>query len=1010
MTGVNIMTPKQISLVQAHWQSIQEHLSQLNALFYQHLFNAQPAFKTALINKAKADKHSVITMLAAEIPNLIAVKKRQTKTEIENTNCELLSLQESVVQAFIDALIEFNKDNFPFALKRAWTAIIQHLTKQFIESTLPKQLFEHIQSTGNLTTMSQSNDVLEANNNDVQFAEMLAKMDAINKVQAIIEFNMDGTIITANDNFLQTVGYSLKEIQGQHHSMFVEPGFENSDEYKVFWHSLNNGDFESKEYKRIGKGGKEVWIQASYNPILDNEGKPIKVVKFATDVTEQKLRNANYKGQINAIGKSQAVIEFNMDGTIITANDNFLDTLGYTLEEIQGQHHSMFVEPEFKVSAEYKLFWDSLNRGEFESKEYKRLGKNGKEIWIRASYNPILDLNGKPMKVVKFASDVTKQKLRNANFSGQINAIGKSQAVIEFNMDGTIITANDNFLDAVGYTLEEIQGQHHSMFVEPEFKVSAEYKTFWDNLNRGEHEAKEYKRLGKGGKEIWIRASYNPIFDLNGKPMKVVKFASNVTEQKLRNADFSGQISAIGKSQAVIEFNMDGTIITANDNFLTAVGYTLAEIKGQHHSIFVEPSYKTSLDYQQFWDKLNRGEYDSNEYRRIGKGGKEVWIQASYNPILDLNGKSFKVVKYATDITARKHAISEIKETLITMAQGDLSQGIETDLVGEFSIIGDSINDFMGVLNEMVGDIRNASTNVFDSSREIAQGNNELSHRTESQASSLEETASAMEELTSTVQQNAENATEASKLSSSVMDKASNGGEVVRNAISAMSDINKSSKKIADIISVIDEIAFQTNLLALNAAVEAARAGEQGRGFAVVAAEVRNLAGRSAGAAKEIKGLINDSVEAVGQGTKLVDETGKTFTELASAIEEVGKMIADIDSAGKEQSAGIGEVSAAVSQMDEMTQQNAALVEEAAASSKSMEEQAQVLLEQIAFFTQEEPAETKPMRRHSRVTNSNDRSHRSKPRLSAVEETSRPVLKKRLSNNIVNSDQEWEEF
>jgi len=714
------------------------------------------------------------------------------------------------------------------------------------------------------------------------------------------------------------------------------------------------------------------------------------------------LQHADFTGQIAAIGKSQAVIEFNMDGTIISANENFLNTVGYSLDEIQGQHHSMFVEPEFKASVEYKAFWDKLNLGEFESKEYKRLGKGGKEIWIQASYNPIFDLNGKPFKVVKFATEVSEQKLRNADFSGQIAAIGKSQAVIEFNMDGTIIGANENFLSTVGYSLAEIQGQHHSMFVEPEFKRSHEYQAFWDSLNRGEFESKEYKRLGKGGKEIWIQASYNPIFDLNGKPFKVVKFATEVSEQKLRNADFSGQIDAIGKSQAVIEFNMDGTIIGANENFLSTVGYSLTEIQGQHHSMFVEPSYKVSTEYRQFWEQLNRGEFDSSEYMRIAKGGREVWIQASYNPIFDLNGKPFKVVKYATDITLRKSAIAQIKETLLTMSQGDLSQPIDTDLDGEFSIIGDSINEFMGVLNDMVTDIRSASTNVFDSAREIAQGNNELSHRTETQASSLEETASAMEELTSTVQQNTENASQASKLSVSVMDKASNGGAVVQNAITAMSDINRSSKKIADIISVIDEIAFQTNLLALNAAVEAARAGEQGRGFAVVAAEVRNLAQRSAGAAKEIKGLINDSVEAVGQGTKLVDETGQTFTELVAAIEEVGKMIADIDSAGKEQSAGIGEVSAAVSQMDEMTQQNAALVEEAAASSKSMEEESQVLLDQVAFFDTEEEEPAPVLRRQT------SRKSRPAARVASRKTVAKPARQSRRARTEV--DNEWEEF
>lgn len=340
--------------------------------------------------------------------------------------------------------------------------------------------------------------------------------------------------------------------------------------------------------------------------------------------------------------------------------------------------------------------------------------------------------------------------------------------------------------------------------------------------------------------------------------------------------------------------------------------------------------------------------------------------------------------------------ISEAINVAQSLAEGDLTQSMRSDYEGEFLALANAMNGSISKLSTMVDEIRSASTNVFDSAREIAQGNSELSHRTESQASSLEETASAMEELTSTVQQNAENSTEASRLSNSVMEKATNGGSVVRSAITAMSDINKSSKKIADIISVIDEIAFQTNLLALNAAVEAARAGEQGRGFAVVAAEVRNLAQRSAGAAKEIKGLINDSVEAVGQGTKLVDETGKTFSELVTFIEEVSNMIGDIDSAGKEQSAGIGEVSAAVSQMDEMTQQNAALVEEAAASSKSMEEQSQTLLDQVAFFNNGNTVEQES------VPTSQT------PQVPVLAESG--IIKVTGSRVPTVSDQEWEEF
>jgi len=241
-------------------------------------------------------------------------------------------------------------------------------------------------------------------------------------------------------------------------------------------------------------------------------------------------------------------------------------------------------------------------------------------------------------------------RLQNLDFAGQVAAANRSQAVIEFNMDGTVRTANENFLRSLGYSLEEIQGKNHSMFVEPEFRDSPAYREFWAALNRGEYQAAEYKRIGKGGKEVWIQASYNPIFDDKGKPAKVVKFATDVTEQKLRNADLAGQIEAIGKSQAVIEFSMDGTILNANDNFLHALGYTLGEIKGKHHSMFVDPSER-GTSYAEFWAALNRGQYQAAEYKRIGKGGREVYIQASYNPILDLNGRPFKVVKYATDVT-----------------------------------------------------------------------------------------------------------------------------------------------------------------------------------------------------------------------------------------------------------------------------------------------------------------------------------------------------------------------
>ena len=361
--------------------------------------------------------------------------------------------------------------------------------------------------------------------------------------------------------------------------------------------------------------------------------------------------NSDTGAIVEALGRSQAMIEFRTDGTIVAANENFLKALGYSLSEIEGKHHSMFMPADMRETAEYRQFWTALGRGEFQAGEFKRIAKGGKEIWIEASYNPVLDSSGKPVKVVKFASDITAKKLRSMADRSKVAAISRAQAVIEFNLDGTVVTANENFLNALGYSLAEIQGKHHSMFVEPSYRDSSAYREFWAKLNRGEYEASEYKRIAKGGKEIWILASYNPILDDNGKPVGVVKFATDVTAQKLKNADLAGQLEAIGKSQAVIEFNLDGTIITANDNFLAALGYSLNDIKGRHHSMFVDPSERDAPAYREFWAKLNRGEYEAGEFKRIARGGREIYIQASYNPILDLNGKPFKVVKYASDIT-----------------------------------------------------------------------------------------------------------------------------------------------------------------------------------------------------------------------------------------------------------------------------------------------------------------------------------------------------------------------
>ena len=383
--------------------------------------------------------------------------------------------------------------------------------------------------------------------------------------------------------------------------------------------------------------------------------------KPGSDITEDSVRNANFAGQIDAINRSQSVIEFDLDGTILSANENFLSMMGYGLDEISGKHHSIFADPEFAASEEYKEFWAALGRGEFQAAEFKRLGKNGREVWIQASYNPILDRDGTPYKVVKFATDITEDSVRNANFAGQIDAINRSQSVIEFDLDGTILSANENFLSMMGYGLDEISGKHHSIFADPEFAASEEYKEFWAALGRGEFQAAEFKRLGKNGRDVWIQASYNPILDRDGNPHRVVKFATDVTERKMTEAMIA--------SQSVIEFDLDGTVLSANENFLSMMEYDLDEITGKHHSIFVDPVFAASGEYKEFWAALRRGEDQVADFKRLGKNDKEVWVQASYTPFFDRDGKPYKVVKFATDVTERKAAEARIESQQLAIME-----------------------------------------------------------------------------------------------------------------------------------------------------------------------------------------------------------------------------------------------------------------------------------------------------------------------------------------------------
>jgi len=543
-------------------------------------------------------------------------------------------------------------------------------------------------------------------------------------------------------------------------------------------------------------------------------------------------------------------------------------------------------------------------------------------------------------------------------------ALNRVQAVIEFDLKGKILTANDNFLQALGYTLEDIRGQHHRIFCEPTYAASAAYKKFWENLGKGILDRGEYKRIAGDGREVWINASYNPVFDESGKPYKVVKFATDVTASRQEKAEYEGKVNAINKAQAMIEFDLGGHVLSANDNFLGAMGYSLEEIQGHHHRMFCEDSYASSAAYAEFWAKLNRGEFDAGRYKRLGKGGRVIWIQASYNPIYDGNGRLCKVVKFATDVTAQV----ELEESVKLRAAEDQRKveallktvrlAAEGDLTGEVRVEGsDPIDQLADGIQQMMSDLRSVIGKVVDSASGFSGSSQEISGRASTVASgaqllgaTVEEMNASIEELTASINSIATNSRSADQLAKDTHQEAERGAKAIARSIEAMELINKSSEDISEIIKVIGEIASQTNLLAFNAAIEAARAGEHGLGFSVVADEVRKLAERSSQATKEISKLINESVKRVAQGSEISKQAGEAFEKIVAGVGRTTQAISEISCGADEQLVAAREVSTAIQQVAEETEKSAAACDTIARSTTSLTQGAEELNRTVQRF------------------------------------------------------------
>lgn len=769
---------------------------------------------------------------------------------------------------------------------------------------------------------------------------------AIYSAQPIAELDARGTVLAASDAYLALFGYARTELVGQHQGVSFGAADRESLEYRQLWEKLGRGESDTREGRRVAKSGEELWCLSNSMPLMDARGKVTGVIECVTDLTathaELEDLKAELKVRVDIMNMTSIVSEADLKGDIVKINDKYCEISQYTKEELIGQPHNITRHPDMPKEV-FKQVWSTIGRGGMFRGVIKNRAKDGTPYYVDAVIAPFLGKNGKPRKYLGVRYDITAAEIERQEAKGMVDAINKSFATIEFDTKGNVLKANDTFLTTMGYAFEEIQGKHHSMFVPASFVQSAAYREFWERLGRGESEAAEYKRIGKGGRELWLQASYIAVKDEMGRPFKVVKYARDITEQKLQAADFEGQMAAIGLVQAVVEFDLDGRVVKANDNFTQVMGYAPEEVRGQHHRMFVEKEHAASAEYRAFWDKLKRGEHDAGSYKRIAKGGREVWIQSSYNPILDADGKPFKIVKYATDITDRVHeeqeaqaAVDDVVRVVSALSRGELSESITRDYSSKFEKMKDACNTTVEALRSTISEVRSAVQTLSSASEQVSSTAQMLSQAASEQASSVEETSASLEQMTASISQNTENAKVTDGMAGKASTEATEGGDAVAQTVTAM-------KQIAKKISIIDDIAYQTNLLALNAAIEAARAGQHGKGFAVVAAEVRKLAERSQIAAQEIGTVAASSVE-------LAEKAGKLLESIVPNIKKTSDLVQEITAASEEQSTGVSQINGAVTQLSKATQTNAASSEELAATAEEMLGQVQQLERAVAFF------------------------------------------------------------
>ncbi len=545
-------------------------------------------------------------------------------------------------------------------------------------------------------------------------SEPARRLAALMQAQAVIEFDLDGNILDANPRFLSLMGYSLDQIKGRHHRIFLEDGYAETQEYKVFWAQLREGQFQSAEFKRLTSNGSIVWLQASYNPVMDRRGRPTSVVKIAQDTTERKMRDANYESQIEAINRSQATIEFDMDGHVLHANDNFLRLMGYTLDEVRGKHHRMFVEEAEGRSQSYEQFWAELREGKFRSAEFRRLNKQGGNVWIQGNYNPILDLTGKPYKVVKFATDTTRQvEERKAFELLSLVADGTDNSVIITCPDGFCEYVNAGFTKLSGYSSAEVVGKKPGKLLQGPHTDPATVARIRSRLHAREPFYEQILNYAKDGSAYWISLSINPIFNEMGQLKKIISVQANITETKIKAREDETRLSAIWQSSAVADWSNSGELHDASPDMLRILGHN--DIAAARPAL--ETIYRSVMSSDEA-GKLRSGEGIELDVQTVDADGKTVWLSSAFYAIFGVKGDLLRVTMYADDVSERHLTMGRIAEAVLTI--NDLARQthiLSLNATIEAARAGDEGKSFAVVASE----VRSLAARSKDAASEISQ-------------------------------------------------------------------------------------------------------------------------------------------------------------------------------------------------------------------------------------------------------------------------------------------------